>query len=188
MHVLEPFFQWRDIYRAEEDASSPFYVRIYNEFHFENRIYNYYIHPQWDEFGSSTLYAKILYADYEQSFVIIELLGEWNDLLYNDIMHFKREVIDILLEEGIQHFILIGENVMQAFPDEGDYYAEWAEEAEEGWIACIQFRPHVLSDFSRYGLSPYLHWGGELDELAWRKYNPFQLYKKISDIVAHRLA
>ncbi|MEJ7675142.1 MAG: hypothetical protein WKF59_21170 [Chitinophagaceae bacterium] len=41
-----------------------FYGREYSEFDFSQTVYNYYIHPQWDEFGSSTLYIKVLMADY----------------------------------------------------------------------------------------------------------------------------
>ncbi len=52
-------------------------------------IYNYYIHPQWDDFGSRTLYLKVLLADYDEQYVIIELFGEWNDAIENDIMNLK---------------------------------------------------------------------------------------------------
>src|SRR3954471_2860278 len=81
MHAIEPFYNWRHLYIAEEDERSPFYGREYSEFEFTNQVYNFLIHPQWDEFGSPTLYMKILYADYELKACIIELLGEWNDAL-----------------------------------------------------------------------------------------------------------
>ena len=61
MHNIEPFFNWRHLYSAEEDPKSPFYGRTYSEFEFTQVIYNYYIHPQWDDFGSRTLYLKILF-------------------------------------------------------------------------------------------------------------------------------
>ena len=64
-------------------------------------LYNYYIHLQWDEFGSRTLYMKILFADYEQHFVIIELMGEWNDAIENDIMTLRRNITDQLYRKGI---------------------------------------------------------------------------------------
>jgi len=59
MHNLEPFYNWRHIYVSEEDPLSPFYGRSYSEFEFSHTVYNYYIHPQWDDFGSRTLYLKI---------------------------------------------------------------------------------------------------------------------------------
>ncbi|HNL37891.1 MAG TPA: hypothetical protein PKH43_02120, partial [Saprospiraceae bacterium] len=92
MHNIEPFFRWRDFYTAEEDERSPFFGRTYSEFEFSHRLYNYYLHPQWDEFGSSTLYGKILYADYDEQYALIELIGEWNDTLHDDIMYLKRNV------------------------------------------------------------------------------------------------
>jgi len=112
MHFVEPFYNWRGYYIADEDPSSPFFGREYSEFAFSNTIYNFYIHPQWDEFGSPTLFLKVLYADYDERYAIIELIGEWNDASENDIMLLKRDVIDVLIESGINAFILIGENVL----------------------------------------------------------------------------
>ena len=63
MHDIEPFYNWRDFYISEEDKDSPFYKMTYNEFAYTNKIYNYYVHPQWDQFGSETMYIKILFAD-----------------------------------------------------------------------------------------------------------------------------
>lgn len=79
MHNIEPFYNWRHIYISEEDRLSPFYGRAYSEFEFSQTVYNYYIHPQWDDFGSRTLFLKVLLADYEEKYAIIELIGEWND-------------------------------------------------------------------------------------------------------------
>ena len=115
MHDIEPYYNWRHIYVSEEDERSPFFGRIYSEFEFTQAIYNYLIHPQWDEFGSRTLYLKVLLADYEEKYVIIELIGEWNDAIENDIMNLKREVADKFMAEGIFKFILIAENVLE-FP------------------------------------------------------------------------
>ena len=112
MHHLEPHYSWRHIYSAEEDAISPFYGREYSEFTFSDRVYDHFIHPQWDSIGSPTLFIKILYCNYDQEFAIIEMIGEWNDCLHNDVMTLKREVIDLLIAEGIQKFVLIGENVL----------------------------------------------------------------------------
>ena len=75
MHDIEPFYKWRDKYIASEDKDSPFYGRKYSEFSFTKKIYNYFIHPQWDEFGSPTIYMKILFIDYNESYCFIELIG-----------------------------------------------------------------------------------------------------------------
>lgn len=187
MHSIEPYFNWRDLYTAEEDPQSPFYGREYSEFEFTNTIYNYVIHPQWDDFGSSTMYMKILFADYDAKYVIIELIGEWNDALYNDIMMLKRDIIDHLHHEGIRHFIVVGENVLNFHYSDESYYEEWYEDAEEGWIAFLNFQPHVLTEMKRARIDWYVHWGAELDEMAWRTFKPHQLFHKVEHIIRKRL-
>src|ERR1700741_550312 len=112
MHEIEPYYNWRHLYTAEEDENSPFYGREYSEFEFSNTIYNYYIHPQWDDFGSQTLYIKILFVDYDQKYAVIEFIGEWNDAINNDIMLLKRDIVESMMRYGINKFILIGENVL----------------------------------------------------------------------------
>ena len=108
MHDIEPYYHWRHLYTAEADPRSIFFGRTYSEFEFSQTVYNYYIHPQWDEFGSKTLYLKILFTDYDAKFAIIELIGEWNDAITNDIMILKREILELMIDEGINKFILIG--------------------------------------------------------------------------------
>jgi hypothetical protein len=188
MHTLEPFFSWRHMYCAEEDKRSPFYGREYSEFEFTNQIYNYLIHPQWDDFGSSTLYMKILYADYDEfGFCIIELIGEWNDALYNDIMILKRDIAEELLLKGIRHFIIIGENVLNFHHSDDSYYEEWQEEVEDGWIVFLNFQPHVLSEMKKGRVDWYVHWGGLLDEMPWRTFKPLHLFKAVNEEVRKRL-
>ena len=187
MHAIEPYFSWRDYYIAEEDERSPFYGREYSEFEFTHAIYDHLIHPQWDEIESPTLFIKILMADYEQGYAIIELMGEWNDLLHNDIMFFKRNIIDELVHEGIDKFILIGENVLNYHASDDSYYEEWFEDVEDGWIAFINFREHVMQDFHEANIDYYMVSGGNLNELNWRNYTPASLFKKIESLVTLRL-
>lgn len=188
MHEIEPYFNWRIHYTAEEDERSPFYGREYSEFEFTNTIYNYLIHPQWDDFGSNTLYMKILFADYDEGYCIIELIGEWNDLLYNDIMFLKRDIADTLMYEGINKFIIIGENVLNYHGDDDSYYEEWFEEVGDGWIAFLNFRDHVREEMKRARIDWYVVSGGDLQEINWRTQQPAQLYQKIKDIVSRRLS
>lgn len=178
MHDLEPHYNWRSLYTAEEDARSPFYGRQYSEFDFHNQVYDHFLHPQWDEFGSNTLYIKLLYADYQEGFAILELIGEWNDTLYNDIMHLKREVIDILTYEGISKFILVGENVLNFHASDDSYYEEWIDDisAEDGWVALINFRDYILQEFSDANIDSYFVMGGKINEIDWRTQHPRQLY------------
>ena len=177
MHDIEPYFQWRDAYIASEDERSPLYGRDYDEFYFTHTIYNYYIHPQWDEFGSTSLYLKILYADYDHHYAIIELIGEWNDCIYGDIMSLRREITDWLQDEGISKFILIVENVLNYHAaDDNAYYEEWHDEVSdrEGWIAIINPLEHVEDEMSRYGLNQYVHL---LPGAYWRGNKPRALLK-----------
>ncbi len=190
MHTLEPYYNWRGFYIASEDPNSPFFEREYSEFEFSDKIYNHYIHPQWDQFGSSTLFAKILYAQYEEGFAIIELIGEWNDLLYNDIMFLKRDVAEVLMNHGISKFILIGENVLNFHGSDESYYEEWFEDINDadGWIALLNFRDHVLHDMTAANIDSYFVLGGKLNEISWRTMNPEQLYDTIENQVQRRLA
>lgn len=188
MHDIEPHYNWLHLYSAAEDEQSPFYGREYSEFTFTHAVYNYLIHPQWDFFGSNTLYLKILFADYTEGFAIIELMGEWNDALYNDIMTLKREVLELLQEEGIQKFILIGENILNFHASDDSYYEEWFQDTEDGWIAFVNFREHVLEEFRRAHIDYYVNFGGDLDEVAWRKLSPRQMHEAVESVIRHRLA
>ncbi len=187
MQDIEPYYNWRELYIAAEDEYSPFHGVENNEFEFTNTIYNFYIHPQWDQFGSHTLYLKLLFADYDKGFLIIELIGEWNDALYNDIMFLKREFIEPMIANGINKFILIGENVLNFHGSDDCYYEEWFQEIDEGWIAAINFRPHVLAELSRFNLDYYLVFGGELNEFNWRSLHPLDFYIRIDNIISKRL-
>ena len=189
MHELEPHYSCRNLYIASEDERSPFFEREYSEFEFTNRIYNFLIHPQWDDFGSETLFMKILYAGYDTGFCIIELLGEWNDAIGNDIMLLKREIADHLMEEGIYRFIIIGENVLNFHSSEDSYYEEWYEDINEndGWIAFLNFREHVIREFQQSNVDYYVLFGGNLNEIGWRTYHPNELYEKISNLIQKRI-
>ncbi|MGB2135743.1 MAG: hypothetical protein ACPHYG_07090, partial [Flavobacteriales bacterium] len=136
-----------------------------------------------------TLFCKILFVDYEERFAIIEFIGEWNDCLYNDIMQLKREVIDVLMAEGIHRYILIGENVLNFHFSDDCYYEEWFDEVTEddGWIALLNFREHVIDDMKAIDLDSYFVLGGELSELGWRTFSPANLYQRIDDCVNQRL-
>ena len=159
--------------------SSPFYGRIYSEFEFTQAIYNYLIHPQWDEFGSRTLYLKVLLADYEEKYVIIELIGEWNDAIENDIMSLKREVADKFMTEGIFKFILIAENVLNFHSGDKDYYEEWMEDMRSSraglFVSICRNKRNMIS--ARAKLDRYIEL---IEQPDWRIYKPFHLFKLVS--------
>jgi hypothetical protein len=187
MHTLEPYYNWRSLYTAEEDDRSPFYEREYSEFEFTHHLYNFLLHPQWDDFGSETLYLKILFVDYNEGFAIMELLGEWNDAVNNDIMFLKREVADVLMAAGINKFMLLGENVLNFHVSDDSYYEEWFEDVEEGWIALLNFREHVLKEIQKANLDYYMVMGGEINLVGWRTLQPLQLYQLVQSLVTKRI-
>ncbi|MGB1104481.1 MAG: hypothetical protein ACPG21_12770 [Crocinitomicaceae bacterium] len=190
MHTIEPYYNWRGFYIASEDIQSPFYERVYSEFEFTDTIYNYCIHPQWDNIGSPTLFLKILYAEYDSGYAIIELFGEWNDVVQNDIMVFKRDIVEHLMMNGINKFILIAENLLNFHGDQEDYYEEWFDEVEdqEGWIALLNLRPHVIDELKAFDLDCYFLMGGELEEMDWRTATPVQFIGRIEQYVQKRLS
>jgi hypothetical protein len=189
MHTLEPFYNWRHRYVSEEDERSPFFGIEHSEFEFTHAVYDHAIHPQWDDFGSSTLYLKVLFVDYEEGTAVIELIGEWNDLLGNDIMFLKRDVIEPLLNEGISRFVLVGENVLNFHASDAEYYEEWWQEADDagGWIALLNFREHVLADMKEADIDRYFLLGGAMNTMDWRTFEPEDLLEKVQAHVQRRL-
>lgn len=189
MHVIEPFYTWRDRYIASKDKQSPFFGREYSEFQYTQKVYNYYIHPQWDHFGSPTLYMKILFTDYEESFAIIELIGEWNDSIHNDVMFLKREVIDPMVEAGIHKYILIGENVLNFHGDDNCYYEEWWDDIkdEDGWIVFLNLHEHVTEEMEMTQIQFYANFGKFFNAVNWRPYKPQMLFKAVDAIISGRI-
>jgi hypothetical protein len=178
MQDIEPYFKWRDFYIAEEDKLSPFYKRKYNEFAYDKHVYNFFIHPQWDDIGSETLYVKILFVDYEKNYSIIECIGEWNDAITNDIMLLKHEVLEPLIEEGITKLIVIGENVLNFHGGGDDYYAALIEEIESGFVAFINFPDHVVREFKMERINNYIFF---YDDIMWRNRRPIQVLKEVEE-------
>ncbi len=186
MHEIEPYYNWRHLYIAEEDPQSPFFGREYSEFHYSQTIYNYYIHPQWDDIGSSTLYIKILFVDYEVGFTIIEMIGEWNDAIENDIMTLKRDIIDQMIAHGIHKFILIAENVLNFHSSDDCYYEEWVDDVVEegGWVSIIGLPEQSRYDFTRAGIDRYVQL---IDLPDWRPFTPGNLFTKVDNLLLRRL-
>ncbi|WNJ16321.1 hypothetical protein [Pontibacter sp. G13] len=172
---IEPFYGWLNIYSHERDPHSPFHEVEHNQFYYDRSINNIPAHPLWDQFGSESLLIKILYAEYEQGYAIIELFGEWNDLFENDFKLLCENCLTYLIDAGIQHFILICENVFHGYFESDDYYEALAEELDGGWVCALRLRDHVKEEMDNYGITPYIFWSEPLDELSWRKLKPQQL-------------
>ncbi|MEQ8926511.1 MAG: hypothetical protein RLO81_11895 [Fulvivirga sp.] len=194
MHEIEPYYRWLNIYNSAEDVRSPYHGKEYNFDMYSDTIYGYYIDPAWDYLGSETLYNKLLFVDYENGFAVIELMGEWNDAINNDIMHFKRNIIEHMMGEGISKFVLIGESVFNFHGSDDEYYSEWFEEVEDrdnfsepGWIAGVNFPDFIKDELSNYNIDLYINLGGELDVVNWRTMAPKRFCEFVDGLIQRRL-
>lgn len=187
MHTIEPYHGWLNYYDSSLDDQSPFHGKEYNYDLYSETIYGYYIDPGWDFMGSETLYMKVLYASYAEGYVILEMIGEWNDAINNDIMIFKRNIVEHFLHMGISKFILVGENVMNFHGSDDCYYEEWFEEVEDGWIALVNFTDHVIDEMRNYNIDMYLNVGGTLQISNWRTVTPMAFFMKVDQLITRRL-
>jgi hypothetical protein len=105
-------------------------------------------------------------------------------------MFLKREVIELMMQEGVSKFILIGENILNFHFSDDSYYDEWFDEVSEndGWIALMNAREHVLADMGDASIDRYFVSGGKLNEVKWRTMNPDQLFESVERHVMRRLA
>lgn len=180
MFDIEPFSNWLHIYDPYEDERSVFYQYQRDSEEYILQVYNYIISPFWDEIGSRTLYCKILFADYDEHAVIIELVGEWNDAIENDIMYLKRTLIDHLMQEGIYKFVLIGENVLNYHSSDLNYYEEWLEDIHDqgGYIVCLNFPEASRQEMLHEGLGTYFFFH---EYERWRTHEPLPLLEMIEN-------
>lgn len=189
MHDIEPYERWLKYYDSSFDSRSPFFGKEYNYDLYEETIYGYYINPAWDSIGSETLYLKILYVDYERGFMILEMMGEWNDAINNDIMTLKRNFLELAMAEGVHKFILIGENILNFHGSDDSYYEEWYDETESegGWIAAVSFPEFVVQEQTRFHLDQYMHMGGTLNIEHWRTLHPQRFFELVDAMIIRRL-
>ncbi|NBP69335.1 MAG: hypothetical protein EBR30_20665 [Cytophagia bacterium] len=187
MHNILPYERWLPLYDPALDERSPFHGKEYNYDVYSENIYGYYIDPAWDFMGSETLYIKILFANYKRGFAIIEFIGEWNDAINNDIMHLKRNVIELLAAEGINKYILIGENVLNFHGSDDSYYEEWFDDVEEGWIAAVSFPEFIRQEMEKYGVDRYVNMGGTLEIERWRTLQPNMFFELVDKLIHRRL-
>ena len=187
MHEIEPYYNWLKYYDPTLDNLSPFHGKQYNPDLYSETIYGYYIDPAWDSIGSETLYIKVLYADYELGFTVIEFIGEWNDAINNDIMTLKRNILEVMIKEGINKFILIGENVLNFHGSDDCYYEEWFDDVEDGWIAAVSFPEFVQDEFRKYHVDSYINMGGPLQIVQWRTLQPLNFFELVNALIQRRL-
>ena len=93
-------------------------------------------------------------------------------------MLLKRNVIDPLLEKGIQKFILIAENVLNFHSSDVEYYAEWKEDVEDGWIIILNAPAQTRSEFLRERIGHYILFG---DVANWRTFQPQHFFQLVDN-------
>jgi hypothetical protein len=118
--------------------------------------------------------------------MIMELIGEWNDAIENDIMQLKREVIDDFLQEGITKFILITENVLNFHSSDDCYYEEWYDDIKDrgGWIVFLNMPEQTRHDFIKARIINYVEL---ISFVPWRTLKPEVLFNQIDNIFMRRL-
>ncbi len=188
MHTITPYERWNQYYNSSYDDNSPFAKKEYNYDLYSENIYGYYIDPAWDFMGSETLYIKIIYADYDRGFVVMEMIGEWNDAINNDVMQLKRNILEHMMDFGLNKFVLIGEHVMNFHGSDDCYYEEWFEEVEEGWIAAVNFREHVEEEMKLFNIDNYINMSGSLQLEKWRTLPPSKFCDLVDGLIQRRLA
>ena len=111
--------------------------------------------------------------------------GVRNDAIANDIMHLKRNIIDVLLHKGIRKFLFVAENVLSFYADDESYYEEWHEELEEnGWVVVMNLPDQSMEEFMNSRVRDYLFF--EHIE-NWRTYQPHALFELIDNKQIRRL-
>lgn len=188
MHTIQPYERWQEFYNSSYDDLSPFAGKEYNYDLYSESIYNHYIDPAWDFMGSETLYIKLLFVEYDLGFAVIEMIGEWNDAINNDIMHFKRNILEHMGYQGINKFVLIGENVLNFHGSDDSYYEEWFEDVEDGWIAAVNFNDHVIEEMKLYNIDSYVNMAGSLQLEKWRTVPPLKFCEIVDSLIQRRLA
>jgi hypothetical protein len=78
--------------------------------------------------------------------------------------------------------------VLNFHTSDDSYYEEWFEDVEDGWIAALNFQEHVLQEFRDENLDYYINFGGELDNMIWRKLSPMQVFNQVKSILEFRLS
>jgi hypothetical protein len=102
-------------------------------------------------------------------------------------MTLKRNIIEPIQENGINKFVLVGENVLNFHYSDDCYYEEWFDDVEEGWIALVNFHDHVLVEFEKARIDHYFVMGGDLEDIDWRTYTPAQFFERVDGLVQRRI-
>ena len=102
-------------------------------------------------------------------------------------MYLKRNVADHLSLNGIDKYILIGENVYNFHGSDDCYYEEWFDDVDEGWIAAINFRDFIFEEWKKYAIDSYINFVGNLNIANWRAMTPLAFCERVKSIISRRI-
>jgi len=119
-------------------------------------------------------------------FAIIELIGEWNDAIENDIMTLRRNITDLLFKNGITQYIIISENVLNFHSSDDSYYEDWKEQLEEdnGWVVLLNMPEQSQYDFKKSRITNYINF---VDLIDWRTFKPELIFQLIDNMLMKRI-
>ena len=101
-------------------------------------------------------------------------------------MTLKRDVVDIMIKDGITKFILITENVLNFHSGDAEYYEEWQDDIrdEGGWVVLLNLPEQSQHDFRRSRLRNYIEF---LEYPGWRTLQPQHLFAAVDNTMLRRL-
>ena len=102
-------------------------------------------------------------------------------------MTLKRDLLELLVHEGIHKFILIGENIFNFHGSDDLYYEEWFDDVEEGWIAAVNFPEFIQQEVKKYRIDQYINMGGTLQIDQWRTLHPLRFFELVDKLIQRRL-
>lgn len=76
---------------------------------------------------------------------------------------------------------------MNYHSSDDSYYEEWFQDIEQGWIAGLNFRDFVLTEFLNSGIGNYILFNPKDEEFNWRIMSPVQVFQKIDNLLNKRL-
>lgn len=102
-------------------------------------------------------------------------------------MFLKRDVADVLIEKGINKFILLCDNVLNFHGSDDCYYEEWWDDIKDagGWVCMVNSFDHVATEMKRTRLQYYTHFGAVFNDVNWHNKLPEMVFQEITGRLAH---
>jgi hypothetical protein len=95
-----------------------------------------------------------------------------------------------MIAEGINKFVLIGENVLNFHCSDNSYYEEWNDDvvSEGGWIIALNFKDYVINEMIAGDIQYYIYLSDKFKDIPWRKYKPAHIVEVLDELLMKRLS